>query len=109
MDEALQKDLDELNNKLKEIAQKQEIVIPEKKKFSLVNADQLQRWFELSNISNIKNFLVNTGDMSLLQSILTLEKRIICRNLILQRIKELNEIEGGIDNAQPESMPAIEG
>jgi hypothetical protein len=43
----------------------------------------------------MKYFLVNIHDIVLLSNILTLEKRVVCRNLILQRLKELEEEKGG--------------
>jgi hypothetical protein len=43
----------------------------------------------------MKYFLVNINDKTLLSNILMLEKRIVCRNLILQRIKEIEDEEKG--------------
>lgn len=91
--EAAQKSFEEVNQKLKEVAA-QPVPPYTKKKLRLVNAESMQKWFSLKTISSMKTFLSNCNDKTLLSNILTLEKRIICRNLILQRLQEIEEEEG---------------
>lgn len=57
----------------------------------MVNTELLKQWFMLPNISNMKFFLVKTTNKRFLENLLLLEKRVICRNLIVQRIQELEE------------------